>query len=144
LYLRYYPHLARFLAVSIASRHKVDDLINETFWTVWMQAKDFGSNSKVSTWVIGIACSLATRALSTEIAAPVRAFGLGNWLIAALIRLPLEQRITMSLAYQLGLSVEEIGEVTRCTDETARFRMSLARMRIREAAAQVYRRPLIR
>jgi len=150
LYLRYRPRLARLLAMCMAPRHKIEDLIDETFLTVWMQAKDFRSNSKVSTWVAGIACSLATESLtseshtSAESADPVPAFELGKWPIAALISLPVEQRITMSLAYQFGLSIEEISEATRCTLETAQFRMFLARMQMREAAAQAHCRQLIR
>jgi hypothetical protein len=81
---------------------------------------------------------------SAEVADPVRGFELGNGPIAVLIRLPVEQRITMSLAYQFGLSIEEISEVTQCTVETAQIRMFLARMEMREAAAQAHCRQLIR
>jgi DNA-directed RNA polymerase specialized sigma24 family protein len=150
LYLRYRPRLARLLASCMAPRHKIEDLIDETLLTVWMQAKDFRPSSKVSTWVAGIACSLATQSLSAEshtsaeVADPVRGFELGNGPIAVLIRLPVEQRITMSLAYQFGLSIEEISEVTQCTVETAQIRMFLARMEMREAAAQAHCRQLIR
>jgi RNA polymerase sigma-70 factor, ECF subfamily len=145
LYLRYHSRLRRFLTMCSAGRHKIEDLINETFLTVWEQAKDFRPKCKVSTWVAGIACGLVTPPLNSDSPISVDAAAEsapGNWLIAALIQLPMEQRITLSLAYQLGLSIEEIGEVTRCTLETAQSRMSLARMQIGEAAARVNRRPL--
>ena len=155
LYLRYYPRLERLLAMVMGNRHKMEDVINETFLTVWTRAKNFQPGSAVSTWVVAVACRLAMQSSRgesptsseqhperrcTEMTGPVRALGLGNRLTSALIRLPVEQRMTLCLAYQQGLSVEEISEVTQSTVETVQLRMSLARIQMRDAVAEAWRR----
>jgi RNA polymerase sigma-70 factor, ECF subfamily len=155
LYLRYYPRLERLLAMFMGNRHKIEDVINETFLTVWTRAKDFQPGSAVSTWVVGVACRLAMQSSRgespasseqhpekrcTEMTDPVRALGLGNRLTSALIHLPVEQRMTLCLAYQQGLSVEEISEATQSTVETVQLRMSLARIQMRDAVAEAWRR----
>jgi DNA-directed RNA polymerase specialized sigma24 family protein len=51
----------------------------------------------------------------------------GDVLGAALQGLPLDQRITFLLAYQMGLSVECIEEITRCPNLVVISRLALAR-----------------
>src|ERR1043165_3615678 len=54
LYLIYHRRLARFL-MRMTSRHDlIEEVINDTLWTVWLKAGDFRGDSLVSTWIVGI------------------------------------------------------------------------------------------
>jgi RNA polymerase sigma factor (sigma-70 family) len=57
---------------------------------------------------------------------------LQEWLDAALARLPEEQRVTVTLAYQIGFSVEEISRITQSPIGTVKSRMFHARQNLRE------------
>ena len=57
--------LARFL-MRLALRYELaEEVINDTFWVVWRQAERFRGDSRVSTWIMGIAYRRALRALRT-------------------------------------------------------------------------------
>src|ERR1051325_9821038 len=50
----YHRRLARFL-MRMTSRHDlIEEVINDTLWTVWLKAGDFRGDSLVSTWIVGI------------------------------------------------------------------------------------------
>jgi hypothetical protein len=57
---------------------------------------------------------------------------LKEWLDAALARLPEEQRVTATLAYQMGFSVEEISRIMQSPIGTVKSRMFHARQNLRE------------
>src|SRR5918992_3657346 len=63
LYLIYHRRLARFL-MRMTSRHDlIEEVINDTLWTVWLKAGDFRGDSLVSTWIVGITYRRALKAL---------------------------------------------------------------------------------
>jgi RNA polymerase sigma-70 factor (ECF subfamily) len=143
LYLGYYPRLARFLAHFATSRENIGEIISDTFIVIWTQASDCRHESKVSTWIIGIAYRAAMRqltrrwntsSLSSVNDLPQRTDGAEDWLRCALARLPLQQRITFSLAFQMGCSIEEIARVTESPIGTVKSRMFHARVKLREHA----------
>ncbi len=144
LYLMYHRRLARFL-MRITTRYELaEEIINDTFWVVWKHAGDFRGNSRVSTWILGIAYRRGLKALRraaplpidpmlevAETDEPCRQAELTEWLDAALGRLPLEQRMVIELAYQLGHSCEEIAGIMDCPVNTVKTRMFHARRKLR-------------
>jgi RNA polymerase sigma-70 factor, ECF subfamily len=147
LYLGYHPRLARFLARITARSEDIEEIINDTFMVVWTRATAFRSESLVSTWIFGIAYRLTMRSLrrqkmqlpawSTGIleeqcADPGPDTEMTNWLECALGRLPVNLRTTVTLAYQMGFSVEEISQITKTPTGTVKSRMFHARLRLRD------------
>jgi DNA-directed RNA polymerase specialized sigma24 family protein len=124
LYFRYYPRLAALLARCAPSRDCVEGIIIETFSVIWRSAKTGHCPAEVSTWVLGIAYTVARQMLCAA-PAPTDA---------------LEQRITLSLAYQLRLSLEAIAEITRCPRSVVASRMADACEAMRRAPTTVGQR----
>jgi RNA polymerase sigma-70 factor, ECF subfamily len=152
LYLDYYPRLARFLARMIARSEDIEKIINDTFMVVWTRATAFRSESLVSTWIFGIAYRLMMRSLrgqkmqwpgwpagilKKQCADPAPDTEMTDWLECALGRLPFKLRITVTLAYQMGFSVEEISQITKIPTGTVETRMLHARMRLRELVKEL-------
>ena len=148
LYLGYHRRLARFLTRITRRYDVVEEIINDTFMVVWQHASEFRGASRVSTWVIGIAYRTALKSLRgndglqraqgggdlPEISVdPSAAFELHDWIEHALGDLPLEQRLTMELAYHLGHSMEEIAEITASPIGTVKARMFHARDKMRKS-----------
>jgi RNA polymerase sigma-70 factor (ECF subfamily) len=148
LYLIYHRRVARFL-MRMTSRHElVEEIINDTLWTVWQKAADFRGASRVSTWIVGIAYRRALKTLrqsgiarhmqpedaipemisadDTQTEAENR-----QWLELAMAQLPLEQRMVLEFAYLLGYSCEEIAQVMECPVNTVKTRMFHARQKLR-------------
>lgn len=143
LYLAYYPRLARFLAHFATSRENIDEIISDTFIVIWTQASGCVYEPKVSTWIIGIAYRTAMRHLTRQRNVsslrsvndlPQRTDGAEDWLYRSLARLPIQQRATLSLAYQMGCSIDEIARVTESPIGTVESRMFHVRGKLRERA----------
>lgn len=146
LYLIYHRRLARFL-MRMTSRHDViEEVINDTLWTVWQKAADFRGDSLVSTWIVGITYRRALKALrkhsaiqpvysEESSAAPDTHLADENrqWLDRALSELPLEQRLVLEFSYLLGHSCEEIAAIMQCPVNTVKTRMFHAREKMRRS-----------
>ena len=146
LYLIYHRRLARFL-MRMTSRHDlIEEVINDTLWTVWLKAGDFRGDSLVSTWIVGITYRRALKALRRhgtarpilveEVAvAPDVQLEAENreWLGLALAELPLEQRMVMEFSYLIGHSCEEIAQIMQCPVNTVKTRMFHAREKLRRS-----------
>jgi RNA polymerase sigma-70 factor (ECF subfamily) len=146
LYLGYHRRLARFLSRFTSRYENVEEIINDTFMVVWQNAKDFRNASQVSTWIIGIAYRTALKSFrrqknhtvtgsiedypeqSTD---PTFDAEVHDWLKHGLNRLPIEQRLTLELAYHMGHSLEEIALITECPVGTVKARMFHAREKLR-------------
>jgi RNA polymerase sigma-70 factor (ECF subfamily) len=151
LYLRHHAPLARFISRHTARRDLIDEIINDAFWVVWRKAAEFRGDSKVGTWIIGIAYRCMLKALRTHAPQPESseidsddllldgAYGSGeseqrelaDWVRRGLALLPPEQRTTMELAYYLGQSCDEIAAIMNCATGTVKARMFHARLRLR-------------
>jgi len=146
LYVKYRRRLAYFIA-RISRRHEdVEEIINDTFVIVWQSAGQFRHASQVSTWIFGIAYRKALKSLrrqrrhisnvrledapeqSTD---PMLEMEMQDWLTRGLRQLPLNQRLTLQLGYQLGLCLEEIAAITEVPIGTVKARQSLARSKLR-------------
>ena len=148
LYLEYYRRLLQFLSRLSSQREALEEAINDTFWIVWRKADEFRGDSRVSTWIMGIAWRCALKSLrrnndaSAEALAtfepaelPVaEAFALeerSQWLAHGLATLPFEQRAALELAYFVGHSCEEIAAIMDCPVNTVKARMFQARIKLR-------------
>ena len=157
LYLGYHPRLARFLARMIARSEDIEEIINDTFMVAWTHATAFRFESLVSTWIFGIAYRLTLRSLRRQKmqlpewsaamlpeqgADPGPDTEMTNWLECALGRLPVNLKVTVTLAYQMGFSVEEISQITKTPIGTVKSRMFHARVRLREIVEELDGRAL--
>jgi RNA polymerase sigma-70 factor, ECF subfamily len=146
LYLSYHRRLARFLSRFTPRYENIEEIINDTFMVVWQNAKDFRHASQVSTWVIGIAYRTALKSFRRQknhnVASledypeqtvdPTFDAEVHDWLKHGLSRLPVEQRLTLELAYHMGHSLEEIAVITDCPVGTVKARMFHAREKLRQ------------
>ncbi len=146
LYLGYHRRLARFLSRFTPRYENVEEIINDTFMVVWQSAKDFRNASQVSTWIIGIAYRTALKSFRRQknhagarsledypeqTVDPTFDAEVHDWLQHGLSRLPIEQRLTLELAYHMGHSLEEIAAITDCPVGTVKARMFHAREKLR-------------
>jgi RNA polymerase sigma-70 factor (ECF subfamily) len=147
LYLKYHRRLARFVSRVAPRYENIEEIINDTFMTVWESATGFRQASQVSTWIFGIAYRTALNSLRRQknhtdvrnlddypeqAIDPVQATEDLDWLTNGLNRLPLEQRLALELTYRMGYSVKEIAAITNSPIGTVKARMSRARERLRK------------
>lgn len=147
LYLSYHRRLARFLSRFTSRYENVEEIINDTFMVVWQNAKDFRNASQVSTWIIGISYRTALKSFRRQknhaaahsledypeqTVDPTFDAEIHDWLTHGLSRLPMEQRLTLELAYHMGHSLEEIAAITDCPVGTVKARMFHAREKLRQ------------
>jgi len=151
LYRRYFPRMTRFLRRFSARDDVIEDVINSAMWVVWNKASAFRGESRVGTWITGIAYRCMLKALrdgtpAAEVsqdglvqseldeassASPEADDELRDWVTKGLRLLPDDLRTTMELAYLAGLSCAEIATVMDCAEGTVKARMFHARLRLR-------------
>ncbi|HEY3851327.1 MAG TPA: sigma-70 family RNA polymerase sigma factor [Steroidobacteraceae bacterium] len=147
LYFGYHRRLARFLSRFTPRYENVEEIINDTFMAVWRSAKDFRNASQVSTWIFGIAYRTALKSVRRQkhhaaaaslddhpeqTVDPGEQAELEDWVSHGLNYLPIEQRLTLELAYHMGHSMEEIAAITDVPVGTVKARMYQARKKLRE------------
>ena len=134
LYLLYHSQVARlFDRISLQSG-LVDEMVHDTFLVVWKRAGDFRADTRVATWVYGIAYSRWRMTLRKQMRTPNR----GRTFLPAsapvvawpFTLLSSKQRAIMEFAYGLGLSREEIAAAMRCPINSVMVRMKYARRRL--------------
>jgi RNA polymerase sigma-70 factor (ECF subfamily) len=144
-YLLYHRRLARFLMRITPRFDLAEEIINDTMLIVWQQAPRFRGESRVSTWVMGIAYRQGLRSLRTRMRADARAVGPElvedaadsqeaehrDWLGKGLAGLSTEHRLALELTYYGGYSCEEIATIMNCPVNTVKTRMFYAREKLR-------------
>lgn len=147
LYNLYHRRLGRFLTRLTRRYDLAEEIINDTFWVVWQNARDFRGDSQPSTWILGIAYRKARNAFRSAARTrarqnleppsfpltseePARSEELRDWLGAALGELPVEQRLAVELCYELGHSCEEIAAIMKCPVNTVKTRLFHARAKL--------------
>jgi RNA polymerase sigma-70 factor, ECF subfamily len=143
LYLMYHRRLSRFLMRVTQRQDLVEEVINDTLLAVWNSAERFRGDSRVSTWIVGIAYRRALKSMrrrSFEIIGleetdhpgvdSTQACENQQWIEGALEELPIEQRLCLELAYVLGHSCEEIAAITSCSVNTVKTRLFHARRKL--------------
>jgi RNA polymerase sigma-70 factor, ECF subfamily len=147
LYLGYHRRLARFVSRFTPRYENVEEVVNDTFMVVWQSAREFRHASQVSTWIMGIAYRTALKSLRRQkhhsaaqslddypeqTSDPTLETEVKDWLKIGLNQLPMEQRLTLELAYHMGHSLEEIALITDSPVGTVKARMFHARKKLRE------------
>ncbi|MBI4607691.1 MAG: sigma-70 family RNA polymerase sigma factor [Candidatus Rokubacteria bacterium] len=153
LYERHYRAVFTFLLRSLGNRSTAEDLLQETFLRVFAHREDYRPTAAFRTWLFTIARNLLIDQLrqrrgspeleSGEILETVAAPGatplqeaeaqeLGDYLQAAVLRLPPSQREVLLLSRFAGLSHEEIAHVTGASPEAVRVALHRALCRLRD------------
>lgn len=145
LYLLYHARLFKFAFRLTRSYSTADELVNDTMLVVWDKAGSFRGDSKVSTWIFGIAYKQAMRRVTQKRMRTIPLSELdearqddGNrsevedWVEQGLNELPAAQQLTVILVFFLGLTYEETANVTDCPVNTVKTRMFHARRKLKE------------
>lgn len=140
----YHPLLFRFVFKMTASYRLADEVANDILLIVWQSAAKFRGDSKVSTWIFGIAYRQSLRRLGKRRLPTVPLFDSAavdeqsatriereDWVRQAIALLPPKQRLTIMLVYYLGLTCEEAAKVSDVPVSTVKTRMFHARRKLR-------------
>jgi len=152
-YKLYYPRLFRFILRITRQPESIEELIQETLLLVWEKPERFNHESKISTWVFGIAYYKALKAmsrtakrsndldvneLSETIGDPLAQLAenteIQDWLNCALDILPTDQRAVIELTFYHGLPYQEIAKILNCPENTVKTRMFHARKKLQAFA----------
>ncbi|HTV86700.1 MAG TPA: sigma-70 family RNA polymerase sigma factor [Dyella sp.] len=147
LYHGYHGRLCRFLSRLTRRTDVIEEVVNDCFWIVWQKAGEFRGDSRVSTWIMGIAyrCGLKTLRLhgdepveddaipedripSTD---PDEDRLLRDWLAKGLDRLSADQRVVVELVYGVGHSLDDVATMMQCPVGTVKARLFHARVKLR-------------
>ena len=150
LFRAYHPRLFRFVFRITASYRASDEVVNDILLIVWQSAHTFRGDSRVSTWIFGIAYRQSLRHLRkrkiTTIpisddklvdAGPDKRIEREDWVRRGISKLPPKQRLTIMLVYYLGLTYEETAAATGSPVNTIKTRMFHARRKLREYLAEI-------
>lgn len=159
LYMRHYGRLERFIVRMSRRTDLVEEILNDTFFTVWRKAGGFHADSRVSTWIYGICYRKCLKALErserwgarhcsgseyeaawSEQERPDEQASrdqLQRRLRRELHSLPPEQRMVFELTYFMGYSYPEIAEVANCPVNTIKTRMFHARRKLRKSMSSL-------
>lgn len=148
LYSLYYRRLGRFLRRMTRRHALVDEAVNDTFVIVWQKAGDFRGDSRVSTWIMGIAYRRGLSLLRAECRADERLVApmtedqgssldggerseMSDLLDRAMDCLSPDHRAVIEMTYYLGYSCDEIAVIMDCPTNTVKTRMFHARNKLR-------------
>ena len=147
LYIAYHRRLARFLTRLTRRYELAEEIINDTLWVVWRRAGTFRGESRVSTWIMGIAYRRALKSLRSRGQRQFEATPIENellvapdelgeaetaeWILLGMQQLPAEQRLALEFAYGYGHSCEEIALIMNCPVNTVKTRLFHARAKLR-------------
>lgn len=146
LYDILYTPLIRFIYRYAQSPATIEEVVNDTMLVVWQKADTFRGESRVITWVLGIARICALKAINrergwqAEVSEGQENLGSmgGTGRLAtkealdwALAQLSDDHRVAVELAYFHGMTCEEIADVSGCPVNTAKTRLHYARRRLR-------------
>lgn len=150
LFALYHGRLFKFIYRLTHSYSTSEELVNDIMLLVWRKASTFRGASKVSTWIFGIAYRQTMKRLSRDkhgalqytgttdnIAADSPLTETQNWVRQGLRSLSDAQQVTAMLVFYVGLSYEEVSEITDCPVSTVKTRMFHARRKLREILPQI-------
>ena len=153
----YHRRLFAYLTKLLSQQQTVEESLNDVMFEVWRQAKNFRRESKVATWVFGMAHNIALNALRTQRArvvvdleeadetvvaeasthALVEQGNLMEKIRGAMMRLSDEHRVVIELTFYHGFSYAEIARIVNCPVNTVKTRMFHARSRLRELLSKM-------
>jgi RNA polymerase sigma-70 factor (ECF subfamily) len=147
LYRSYHGRLCRFLSRLTRRADVIDEVINDCFWIAWQKAGSFHGDSRVSTWLMGIAYRCGLKALRQHGDEPVENDTLSeqrssandqdedrelrDWLSKGLDHLSVDQRVVIELVYGVGHSLDDVAIIMQCPVGTVKARLFHARVKLR-------------
>lgn len=157
LFERYYPLIYRFVLRMVRDPGMAEEAANDALLDVWRGAGRFKGNSRVSTWVYGIAHHKALSALrrfgnrrevdleeadceADPSDSPEEAFSISQrseHVRKALQGLPLIHRAVTELVFFHGLNYSEIAQVLGCPENTVKTRIFHAKRKLHVLLAGV-------
>jgi RNA polymerase sigma factor (sigma-70 family) len=148
-YKLYYPRLFRFIQRITHQPESIEELIQETLLVVWEKSESFKHDSKISTWVFGVAYNKALKLMSRRAlcssdvnaddlletisdpaANPAQYLESEDWLSCALAVLPPEHRAVIELTVYYDLPYQDIAKILNCPENTVKTRMFNARKKL--------------
>ena len=151
LYRAYQPRIFGYLYRTLGSAENAEEVATDVMVEVWKQAGTFRGDSKVSTWIFGIARFKAltglrrvrTDTVEVEAAGPLIDPGerpdevlerdsMKSRIRRALAQLSEDHREVMELTFFQGFTYPEIAAVVDCPVNTVKTRMFHARKQLRE------------
>lgn len=143
---RVFQYLCRFTN----DRYLAEDLTMDTYAEVWKSAGRFRGESKVATWLIGIARNMAmnefrknnkmkTQELDEGMSNPPAQFHAcvgtetAQILAEALNRLPISHREILDLVFLQGMNYEDISQIVGIPLNTVKTRVFYAKEKLRDA-----------
>lgn len=152
LFANYHPRLFTFLFRLTRSHGAAEELANDVLLTLWNDAGRFRAESKVSTYIFGIAyrqalahlrkSKLKLVSLTDQTEVPQNAIEMDgqlereDWVQQGVQKLPAKQKLTVMLVYFLGLTCEETAKVTGVPASTVKTRMFHARKKMKQALTE--------
>lgn len=146
LYEEYADLIFRFALSIVRQPHLAEDVLQETMIVIWKRAKTFKGNSKLSTWILGIARNLAFSALRKErrgervseektMHDPAKQAELSVHVERALGKLSDAHREVVHLVYYEEMTLREAAEILGIPEGTVKSRMHNARKMLAEELA---------
>lgn len=152
----YHRRVFAYLTKLLSEQQTVEEVFNDVMFEVWRQAKTFRRESKVATWVFGIAHNLGLNAVrarrgtvvdleetdETQISdsstqALAEQSNLTEKIRGAMMRLSNEHRAVIELTFYHGFSYAEIARIVNCPVNTVKTRMFHARRQLRELLSKI-------
>lgn len=150
LYRAYYPRLFGYLFRILRRTDTVEEVLNDVMMVVWRQAERFRGDSRISTWIFGIAYRQAMKSIRRIRSQPIllepedRLLSIESkdaeddfieqelrlTLNAALEQLSPKHRSVVELTYYYGYSYPEIAAIIGCPENTVKTRMFHARRKL--------------
>ncbi len=149
LYESYRRRLGPFMFRIVRDRAVNEEAYNDVMLTVWQKASAYNGESRVSTWIFGIAyrhCLKCLRNKRKEVESSQEAEELpateGNTddreLVAkALTLLSDEHRMVIELSYFQGHTYREIAVIADCPENTVKTRVFHARRRLKQIMSEL-------
>jgi RNA polymerase sigma-70 factor, ECF subfamily len=147
LYRSYHGRLCRFLSRLTRRADIIEEVINDCLWIAWQKAGSFHGDSRVSTWIMGIAYRCGLKALRQHGSEPVDEDSipedripshdpdedreLRDWLGKGLDRLTVDQRVVIELVYGVGHTLDDVAVIMQCPVGTVKARLFHARVKLR-------------
>ncbi|MBC8187902.1 MAG: sigma-70 family RNA polymerase sigma factor [Proteobacteria bacterium] len=161
LFDRYYPRVFVFIRRRLEDEELAREVTSDVFLEIWANAANFRGESKISTWIFGIArfkCMEAirltrrfkrSRVISTKdevISQVPNSYDSGTDMAARqelrrvvvlMERLPEEQRLALEMTVLGGLPIEEVARRLEISRGTVKTRVSRARRALRRMLGDV-------
>lgn len=147
MYRGYHGRLCRFLSRLTRRTDIIEEAINDCFWIAWQKAATFQGDSRVSTWIMGIAYRCGLKALRQHGSEPVDEDSISedrtpahdpgedremrDWLGKGLDRLSADQRVVVELVYGIGHTLDDVATIMQCPVGTVKARLFHARVKLR-------------